>query len=142
MITIVDKAGSYREVNLTIAMSPKLLPHFQANPHLCGKYSQQLQASVLASFQDKETSMREPTEREAYTRMQIAQDALSYMINEMNMGIIQSLDLLPDVLVRSLKQHYRIDQVADSLRKGRWSVDDPDGHRPVEIDVPDMNEEA
>lgn len=103
-----------------------LRPSFAANKHLIPRFAKQLQEALQQSFEHPDTRLKgDVTQHEVKLRINLCYEAMIAMHLDEKLSLIQSLDILPGVVIDALRMgianaNHLVDGKGQD--KKRWSV--------------------
>jgi hypothetical protein len=110
-------------LDMEISIPAKLRPTLEANRHLIGRVVSALQQAIQASFSHPDTRMRNITQQEVKSRVNLCYEALEVMYFEEKLSLIRCCDMLPTVLVDTLRMQYGVGDVTDGVTPDRWGAE-------------------
>ena len=106
-------------VQQSFDISNKLKQVLEANPHLQNAFSSSVAKAVEFSLSHQDTKPRTPTQQILNERMSISMQAIEIMYFDEKMSLTQSLDILPQVLVDTIKMGF--DAAKSPHEAGAWA---------------------
>jgi hypothetical protein len=100
-------------LDIEIVVPEQLRPTMRANRHLIPKFTQQITAALQMSFSHPDTRMRNPTRREVQRRVQLCYEAVLACYFDEKVSLIQTLDILPSVLLDTLRMELGVGDATD-----------------------------
>jgi len=112
--------------DISVNIPHELRPVFAENKHLLPRFAKAVVHAVQASFVHPDTQMRQITQSEVRARVQLAYRAVIEGYFDEKLGMIQLLDILPDVLIDSMRMGMGAGEITDgrgqSDQARRWGV--------------------
>ena len=103
-----------------------LKPSFSANRHLIPRFAEQVQKALQQSFEHPDTRLKgDITQHEVKLRINLCYEAMIAMHMDEKLSLIQSLDILPGVIIDALRMGIaNANHLVDGKghEKKRWSA--------------------
>lgn len=113
-------------LDIKISIPSALRAVFAANRRHIPKFGKAVVEAVKSSLEHSDTALRSLTSREVKRRVELCYEAFRIMHLEEKISLLQAFDILPAVLLDTLRMGYGVGDVTDGRGAGpqgrRWGV--------------------